>query len=120
MRGAVEVRPKRHAVFAHLAHRGKAEHLVPAAVGEDRPWPADECVQAARARDQRVTGTKVQVVRVPQDDLRAEVFQITVRDRLHGAARPHRHERWRLHDAMGGRQNSAAGGPVSRADCEPE
>ena len=72
---AVEVRAELDAVLGHLAHRRQAEHLVAAAVGQDRVRPADERVQAAGARDQLVAGPQVQVVGVAEDDLRAGVLR---------------------------------------------
>ena len=55
-----------------MRRRREAEHLVAAAVGQDRPRPADEAVQAAGARDEIVARPQVQVIGVAEDDLGAE------------------------------------------------
>ena len=96
MRRAVEMRAETHALFVDRAARGKAEHLVAAAVGEDRPSPADEAVQAAAPRDEVVARPQVQVVGIAEQDLRADRFEIAVGDTLHRALRADRHERGRL------------------------
>ena len=51
---------------------GEAEHLVAAAVGEDRSGPADEAVQPAAPRDQVVAGPQIQMIGVAEQDLGAE------------------------------------------------
>ena len=51
---AVEVRLKLGALFGDGAPIGQAEDLIAAAVGQDRPVPADEPVQAAQRGDQLV------------------------------------------------------------------
>ena len=95
MRRAVEVRPEARAVFVDGPPRGQAEDLIAAAVGEDRPLPADERVQPAAARDEIVAGPQIQVIGVAEQDLGAERFEIAMRDALHGALRADRHERRR-------------------------
>jgi hypothetical protein len=107
--GAVEMRSKRHALFRHLAHRREAEDLVPSAVGQDGMRPTDECMESAGTRNERRAGTKVQMICVAENDLGAEIFQIAVRDCLDRAARPHRHEGGRLHDAVRRGERAAAG-----------
>ena len=56
------------AVLLDLAALRQAEHLVAAAVGEDRPGPADEAVEPAAAGDQLVAGPQIQVIGVAEDD----------------------------------------------------
>ena len=56
-----------------LRRAGEAEHLVSAAVGQDRAVPADEPVQPAAPRDELFAGTQVQVIGVAEDDSRAGV-----------------------------------------------
>ena len=73
---------KRAPVLVDRAPRGEAEHLIAAAVGEDRPRPADERVKAAAPRDQIVAGPQVQVIGVAQENLGAELFEIPVESRL--------------------------------------
>ena len=100
MARAVEVRLELGAFFPDDAALGQAEHLEAAAVGEDRPRPADERVQAAAARDQLVARPQEQVIGVAEDDLGADRLEVAVQRRLDRALRAHRHERRRLHDAV--------------------
>ena len=71
------MRSEVRALLVDRAPRGEAEHLIAAAVGQDRPRPADEAVQAAAPRDEIVAGPQIQVIGVAQQDLGAE----RVRDR---------------------------------------
>ena len=76
MRRAVEVRPEVHALLVDLSPRREAEHLIAAAVGEDRMRPADEAMQSAAAGDEVVSRPQIEVVGVAEDDRRAHVFEI--------------------------------------------
>src|SRR5712675_2310900 len=96
MRGAVEMRSKLHAVLGDRAPGGEAEHLIAATVGEDGPRPSDERVKAAAPSDQVVAWPQVEVIRVAQENVGAELFEILVEDALDGALRAHRHEGRRL------------------------
>ena len=78
------------------APRGQAEHLVAAAVGEDRFVPADESMQSAPPRDQIGAGAQIQVVCVAEQHLGADRFEIPMRDSFDGALRTDRHARRRL------------------------
>ena len=71
MPGAVEVRLELGAFLGDHAPLGEAEDLEAAAVGQDRPVPADEAVQAAAPRDQLVAGAEKEVIGVAEDDLGA-------------------------------------------------
>ena len=73
---AVEMRLELDARLVDHAPARQAEDLVAAAVGEDRPRPADEAVQAAAPRDQLVAGPQQQVIGVAEDDLRADLFEV--------------------------------------------
>ena len=72
----VEVGVEGHALLGDLAQLGKAEHLKPAAVGQNGTVPLGELVQPAHIRHQLVAGTQMQVVGVAQHDLRADVLEI--------------------------------------------
>ena len=56
MFAAVEVRAERHAVVIEIAARFQTEHLKAAAVGEDRPVPGHEPVQAAQFDERFASG----------------------------------------------------------------
>ena len=113
---AVQMRAELRPLLANPPHRRQAEHLVAAAVGEDRPVPADEAVQAAGARDEVGAGPQEQVIGVAEDDLRAELVELPVRHRLHRAARADRHEHRRLDDAVRRTQLAAPGQAFAMSD----
>ena len=100
--------------------RAQAEDLVAAAVGEHRPRPADEAVQAAAPGDELVAGPQVEVIGVAQDDFRAEVLEVPRREGLDRPARADRHERRRLHVAVGGPQHAAPRRSVAVRHVERE
>ena len=106
------------AVFHNLPALGEAEDLVAAAVGEDRAVPADEPVQAAAPRDEVFSGAEVQVIGVAEDDPRAGVGEVAVRQRLHGPLRADGHEDRRLDDAVSRVQPPAAGPAIAREQVE--
>jgi len=100
VRGAVEVRAKCHAFFAHLAQLGEAENLKPAGVGQDRPIPGHETVQAAHLPNRLNAWPQIKVVSISQQNLDAKVFQHILGDALHRTQRSHRHEYGGLDLAM--------------------
>jgi hypothetical protein len=58
MSRTVEMRPEVRTLVGDRPPRRQAEDLIPPAVGQDRPPPADEPVQAALTRDQSVPGRR--------------------------------------------------------------
>ena len=73
LRGAVVDGAERDAVVVDARDRvAQREDLVAAGVGEDRPVPLHELVQPAELVDHVLARAEVQVVRVAEDDLRAE------------------------------------------------
>ncbi len=77
-------------------------------------------MQAAAARDEVVTGAQVQVIRVAQQDLRAERVELAVRDAFHRALRADRHEGGRLHVTVRGRHAAAPREAVGVRELEAE
>ena len=75
------MRPEARAALVDRAPLGQAEDLIAAAVGQDRPGPADEAVQPAAPRDQIVAGPQIQVIGVAQQNLRAGALEVAVRER---------------------------------------
>ena len=78
--------------------------LEAARVGQDRPVPGHEPVQAAEPLDPLVARPQVEVVRVGQDDRRADLDEVVGMERLDRRVRADRHELGRLDDAVGQRQ----------------
>jgi hypothetical protein len=93
VRGAIEMRTEARALFGNGPARREAEHLIAAAVGEDRLLPSDEPVEAAHARDEIVAGPQIEVIGVAQQNLRADVFEIAMRHTLHRTLGADGHER---------------------------
>jgi hypothetical protein len=111
--GAVDVALEHHALFAQLAQPREREHLVAAAVGQERARPAAEAVQAAELLHDVVPRPQHQVVGVREQDLRAELVEVAARHRFHGACRAHGHEGRRLDLAVGSHEPAGAG-PTAR------
>ena len=118
--GPVHVGAEAGALLADRAAPPQAEHLVAAAVGQQRSRPAGEAVQAAGVGNQRVARPQEQVVRVGEDDLRPQVEEVAVGDRLDRAAGADRHEGGRLHHAVRRRELPAAREPVGVAHAKLE
>jgi hypothetical protein len=118
--GPVDVALEADALFVQLPQRGEGEDLVPAAVGEEGSFPPREPVEAAEPGDERVAGPEHQVVRVREQDPRADLAQVAVQHRLDGARRAHRHEDGGLHLAVRGREPPGAGAAVARLHHEGE
>ena len=93
--------------------RRQAEHLIAAAVGQDRTRPARERVQPAAPRDQVVAGPQIQMVGVAQENLGAQVFEIAVGHALDGALRAHGHEGRRFDRPVRRGHHAAARGAVA-------
>ena len=115
---AVDGRGERDAVLVDLAQRPQAEHLKAAGVGEDRPAPAHEAVQAAVRGDHLDPGTQPEMKGVAEHDLRAERFELVGRHRLDRAVGAHRHEHRRVDDAVRECELPASRFPAACDDLE--
>src|SRR5690606_13107985 len=115
---AVGGRGEGHAGLGDLAAVGQREHLEAARVGEDRPVPAREAVQAAVRRDHVQPGAQEQVEGVAEDDLRAGVAHLLRQHALDRAVGADGHERRRLDHAAREGQAAAAGGAVGGDEVE--
>ena len=62
VQAAVDVRAERHAVGVNFSHLCQTEDLEAARVGQHRPWPAHEAVQAAEVRNQSGAGAQIEMV----------------------------------------------------------
>ena len=96
------MRAETHAFFFHFAQFAQAEHLEAAGIGEQRAFPAHELVQPAHLAHQLMPRSKIQVIGIAQNDLRAQVFQNVLRDGFHRPSRAHRHECRGFHGAVRG------------------
>ena len=81
--GAVVDGAEGDAVVADVEQRvAKREDLEAAGVGQDRPVPARERVQAAQLRDQLVARAEMEVIGVAEDDLCADGARASSGSRL--------------------------------------
>ncbi len=101
-----------HGAVAH------AENLKAARVGDDRPVPAHEPVQAAECCDLLVAGRDEQVERVAQHHLVAEAGNLGRVQAANGGVGGQRHERGRLDLAVRQAQDARAGLPRAGDDVE--
>ncbi len=94
------------------------EDLVAARVGEDRPVPAHEAVQAAELGDHVLARAEVQVVRVAEEDRSADRAQLVGVDGLDGRLGADGHEGRRLDLAVRRVQHARARLAVCGRDRE--
>ena len=103
-----------------LARLGEAEDLEAAAVGEDRPVPVHEAVQAAQLGDQLVAGPQGEVIGVAEDDAAPASRELLGRQPLDGGLGADGHEDRRLDDAVRRVQPAPPGGAVGVPGVESE
>ena len=108
VRRTVQVGAERHPLLGDLAHGRQAQHLVAAAVGQDRPVPAHERVQPAHVPDQLLPRAHVQVVGIAEDDLARHLAEIARGEGLDRAAGADGHEGGGFDHAVGGLEQARA------------
>src|SRR5262245_57044777 len=81
-----------HPIFRDLSERSKAEHLVAPAVGEDRPVPIHEAVEARSPFERFRPGAEIQVVRITEENLGAGLLQSRRRQCLYRTLSSDRHK----------------------------
>ena len=96
------------------------EDLEATRVGDDRPVPVHELVQAAERADVLVAWSEVEVERVPQDHLVAERRHLVGIETPDRARRCERDEGRRCDLAAWGNELPGASGAVARLDLEAE
>src|SRR5690242_19662917 len=105
------MRLKTRALFGNFAHRGQAENLISAAIGENRPVPAHKSMQPAEFPDQLSPGAQIEVISVAQQNLAAEILEVPGQDRFHRTLSADRHECRGFYNAVG-RHETAESGPA--------
>src|SRR5271170_7772706 len=93
------MRTKFHAVFFYFANFCEAENLKTAAVGENWFFPIHEFVQTAGSADYVKSGTKIQMISVAENNLRAHLVKFARVERLDAGLRADGHEHRRFDDA---------------------
>ncbi len=120
MTGAVDMAGKGDAFLAHLRQRGKAHHLIAAAIGQDRPVPSHETVQPAQRGHALRAGPQHQMIGVAQNDVGACRADLGRAHRLDGGGGAHRHESWGANIAAPHADRAGASLAVGRGDGEGE
>src|SRR5579885_785153 len=108
MLGAIEMRTKAHPLVVNFAQLGEAINLVAAGIGENRARPGHEPVQPAQPAHQLVPGPQIQMIRIGEEDGRAELLEGLLPQTLDRGLRPYLYERWRVHRAMWRLKHAAA------------
>ena len=114
------MRAEGDAVRIHQAHRGERHDLKPAAVGQDRPRPVHEAVEATERLDAVRAGAEHQVIGVAEHDRGARRADRVGGHRLDRPRRADRHEDGGLDRAVRGPEAAGPRGAVPRLDGEPE
>ncbi len=96
----VEMRIELDAVVRYLVELGQRKNLKPAAIREYGLVPIHKLVQTARAPHGLLAGAHVQVIRIAENNLRPELFELVRRKRLYGRLRPDGHEHGRFNHAV--------------------
>ena len=82
MRTTIEVRTEPHAFVGNFAQLTQAENLEAARIGKHSARPTHETMQPAHAPDSFVTRPQIKVIRVAENDLRAQALEYILRNRL--------------------------------------
>ena len=97
---AVQMILETHALLRNLAELRQRPDLEPPGIRQNGTVPGRKTMQPPHFPDQSGTGTERQMIRIPQDNLRAQAFQILGMQRFHGTLRTYGHENRCLHPAM--------------------
>ncbi|MNV85483.1 hypothetical protein D3C71_1794470 [compost metagenome] len=81
-----------HALLVQLAQAGKRHDLKTAAVGEDRMWPADQLMQAAKPCHAFRAGPQHQVIGIAENDIGPELAHLIEIHGLDSTDSANRHE----------------------------
>ncbi len=90
--GSIDVALELYSVLADAAKPLKREHLKATRIGEHRPVPGREPMQATHLLDHRFPGPEVQVVGVAQDYLGAGAAYIVGAETANDGVGAYRHE----------------------------
>src|SRR5208283_1138493 len=107
MRRTVEVGLKGDTSFIELPELGERHYLEAAGIGQNRPWPAHEFMQATEASDPLGPGPQHQMIHVAQNDFGPGRAHLLGQHRLDRRRRADGHESRRAYDATG-RGNAAS------------
>ena len=109
----IYMRTKLNTFFSYLSHGSKTENLESSAVREHRAIPSHEAVQPTHSLYYVIPWTQVQVIRIGQLHLTADLPEVMGRySSFDGPLGAHIHEHWSLDHAMGAGERSPSGFPL--------
>ena len=114
------MRAEGHAFGADGAQLVEAENLESPGVGENRPGPRHETMQAAELADLFHSRPQVEVIGIAEKNLDPEFFKNVLRNALDGGQRADRHEHRRFDLPVRGEQAAGTGRAGSRFDVKLE
>ena len=91
---------KARALLGNFPHRAETKNLIAAAIGQDRPIPTHEFMQAAQVANQFMPRPQVKMIGIAEQNLATQLLQISRQHRLDGPLGSHRHEGGSLHHAV--------------------
>jgi hypothetical protein len=107
---AVDMRTEFRTIFFQFTNIRQGKNLKSAAVGQYGPFPTDETMQATRSFQNIQTGTQKQMIRISENDLRANIIgQVALMNALYRSLCPDGHKHGRCYLAVVGRNNAAPG-----------
>jgi len=106
----IQVRAEEHTFVRDLAQGIQTENLETTGVGENRPRPVHELMQAAKVPDSLEAGAQEKMICVAQDDLSVEIVQqIPGEHGFYGSLGADGHEHRRFDIAMSCVENARTG-----------
>jgi hypothetical protein len=111
---------KLHPLLLDPAQPLERKHLEAAGVGQHGPFPGGEPVETPHCLDHFFAGTKMQVVGISQNDLRAGPPHVSGTEPSNHRVGAHRHEGGRVDLAVGQREPSRPSEPRGSLEAELE
>ena len=96
-------------VLSDSAEFRQRKELEPAAVGQNRVWPAHESMKSAKVTNHFETWSKEKMIGVAEDDLSADGLKFIGSHCFDCALGTDRHKDRRFNDPVSGDQSTAAG-----------
>ena len=114
------MRAERDALFGELAQFAERENLKATGIGEHRAVPRHEAMESTKFANVLVSGPKIKMVGIAENNLRTKFFEDVLRDGLYGRNGSDGHEDGRFDDAMRQLHAADTGLAVAGFDCERE
>jgi hypothetical protein len=96
----INVRAKLYPVLRDLSKGGQRKYLKPPRIGKDVPSPTGKPMESFEMLEHLHPGAQVQMVGIPQNEGKADLFQFLVDHRFYRAMGTHGHEYGSFHRTM--------------------